>query len=52
MLFNKIIIRLSCLKNNFLKNKCSIILDVFWKEKKNEKFLGIIIIVVKYVGFL
>lgn len=51
MLFNKIIIRLCCLKNNFLKNKCSIILDVFWKEK-NEKFLGIIIIVVKYVGFL
>lgn len=33
-LFNKIIIRLSRLKNNFLKNKCSIISDVFWKEKK------------------
>lgn len=51
-LFNKIIIRLSRLKNNFLKNKCSIISDVFWKEKKNEKLPGIIIIAVKYVGFL
>lgn len=51
MLFNKIIIRLSRLKNNFLKNKCSIISDVFWKEK-NEKLPGIIIIAVKYVGFL
>lgn len=50
-LFNKIIIRLSRLKNNFLKNKCGIISDVFWKEK-NEKLPGIIIIAVKYVGFL